>query len=787
MSDAVHAVRVAASVDTVVLGPCDRRRVDGARTIGAMTEAKPIVGYCEPLSVLPGERVQFMISCEDEGGFDASLVALRSGGRNTNVPDTTPVPSSIDGHYEGRRQLVAAGSYAEFGPAPVLDDLSSFSVRVDLFPTALEAPRPQTVMATWDEDAGSGFWFGLNDHGVPTIEIADGEGRELRVEASRPLSERRWYRIGFSYDPELGVIVVSSLPIGPGFGEPSTADVVRFAMAQAPSAAIAGRRLLLAAVPGGERGTTRHLDGKIDSPALALAAVDEQVLAGTDVSGFDLRWDLGADIESRRIRDLGPHALHGETVQLPARGVTGSCWSGRTQRWSDAPDEYSAIHFHHDDVYDAGWEPDLELMVPEELSSGVYAMELKSATGVDHVPFYVRAPVGRRAKVAYLASTATYLAYANHRMTVAPDEIGAIGRREHLLPEQEWMLDQPVGLSQYEYHPDGSGVLYSSRRRPILNHKPYVELWTFTADLNVVAWLEQSTHDYDVVTDEDLHRDGAAALEGYSTVVTGAHPEYWSTAMLDTLEHYLENGGRMMYLGGNGFYWRVAFSDAWPGAMEVRRAEDGTRAWIAEPGEYYHSFTGEYGGLWRRLGRPPNRICGVGFAAQGFARASAYDLTDQARDPAVSWVFDGVDPEQNTIGNHGAGGGASGQEIDRYDTRLGSPPNAWVIATAPNQDPTMLRTKEEFHATMEYRPHADIRSDVVLFGIAGGGAVFSVGSIAWPAALGADGYRNDIATVTTNVLDRFVADDDLGLLSEGSGRSAADSLAQQIAQRGGGS
>ena len=34
--------------------------------------------------------------------------------------------------------------------------------------------------------------------------------------------------------------------------------------------------------------------------------------------------------------------------------------------------------------------------------------------------------------------------------------------------------------------------------------------------------------------------------------------------------------------------------------MEVRRNEDGTRAWAAEPGEYYHSFTGEYGGLWRR-------------------------------------------------------------------------------------------------------------------------------------------------------------------------------------------
>ena len=30
--------------------------------------------------------------------------------------------------------------------------------------------------------------------------------------------------------------------------------------------------------------------------------------------------------------------------------------------------------------------------------------------------------------------------------------------------------------------------------------------------------------------------------------------------------------------------------------------------WAAEPGEYYHSFDGHYGGLWRRLGRPPELL-----------------------------------------------------------------------------------------------------------------------------------------------------------------------------------
>ena len=29
--------------------------------------------------------------------------------------------------------------------------------------------------------------------------------------------------------------------------------------------------------------------------------------------------------------------------------------------------------------------------------------------------------------------------------------------------------------------------------------------------------------------------------------------------MLDALQAYLDRGGRLMYLGGNGFYWRIAF------------------------------------------------------------------------------------------------------------------------------------------------------------------------------------------------------------------------------------
>ncbi|WP_329232008.1 MULTISPECIES: hypothetical protein [Streptomyces] len=48
-----------------------------------------------------------------------------------------------------------------------------------------------------------------------------------------------------------------------------------------------------------------------------------------------------------------------------------------------------------------------------------------------------------------------------------------------------------------------------------------------------------------------------------------------------------------------------------------------------------------------------------------------------------------------------------------------------------------------------------IRSDMVLLGYPAGGAVFCVGSIAWSGCLSYNGYDNNVARVTRNVLDTF--------------------------------
>ena len=68
--------------------------------------------------------------------------------------------------------------------------------------------------------------------------------------------------------------------------------------------------------------------------------------------------------------------------------------------------EYSAIYFHEDDVGDSEWEADVELTVPGDLPSGVYALRARLDDRTeDRIPFFVSAPVGRpSADVAVLFS-----------------------------------------------------------------------------------------------------------------------------------------------------------------------------------------------------------------------------------------------------------------------------------------------------------------------------------------------------------------------------------------------
>jgi N,N-dimethylformamidase len=216
-----------------------------------------------------------------------------------------------------------------------------------------------------------------------------------------------------------------------------------------------------------------------------------------------------------------------------------------------------------------------------------------------------------------------------------------------------------------------------------------------------------------------------------------------------------------MYLGGNGFYWVTSYHPAKPYLIEVRKGESGSRAWQAKPGEYYHSTTGERGGLWRNRARAPQKLVGVGFAAQGFDRSTHYHRMPDSFGPRARFIFEGI-AENELIGNFGlVGNGAAGEEVDRYDRALGTPPNTMLLASSEGHSDNVQRVVEEIffnYPGTGGTQDPGVRSDICYFRTAGGGAVFATGSIAWCGSLSHNNYENNVSRITENVLRRFASD-----------------------------
>ena len=413
----------------------------------------------------------------------------------------------------------------------------------------------------------------------------------MTVNSRVKLRAADWCLVVASFDPATGVARLHQQQRTELAGQPAATSVQQ-KISLMPS--VSGAPLLIAARNGAP--VTAHYNGKIDSPRLARVALPLAeallLLQSPEYRQNDLvaAWDFSQHIPDTWVVEESGNGLHGETMNLPARAMTGYDWNGTEFCWTKAPQHYGAIHFHEDDLYDAGWQPDLKFTVPDTLRSGCYALRLRAGDAEDYIPFFVRAETGRpRAKILYLAQTATYLAYANTASAyTSPAMELLINRLVVIQPWQERLREHPeYGASLYDTHTDGSGVCYSSRLRPILNMRPKVQtsagglgsiLWAYNADTHLNDWLEAGGFDFDVATDEDLDAEGVELLWHYQVVLTGTHPEYFFLRMLDALQHYIGGGGRLMYMGGNGFYWRIAYHPHVPGVMEVRRAGDGTRA-----------------------------------------------------------------------------------------------------------------------------------------------------------------------------------------------------------------
>lgn len=744
-----------------------------------------IMGYPDKISLRVGDTVRFMVSCEEVTRYRADIVRVQCGDDTPGAPGVRErvIESPVSGTYPGRWQPNEIGSHAEIMHDDRFDAGAGLTVALAAWPTLLNG-SPQVLAARWQDGADGGHDRGwqivIGADGAVRFQIADGKGGMASVCAATPLRERMWVRVVAGHDPATDQLSLSLVPVK---GFPHDAKIQQ---AEAAAGGIVradhGLTLSFAAAPSATQKVPRwrrHYNGRIEAPTIYDIAPDADLVAALAAGGdtpahllhhLVAAWDFGREIPTDRIIDTGPHRFHGRLVNQPTRAITGTQWDGTCHHWTEAQQQYAAVHFHDDDLEDCGWEADFSFTIPDGLPSGIYAARLIGTEGCEdagkqlrHITFFVSEPIGKpRHKVAFLASTATYMAYSNgHYRLDHPLMEMKSGNFAPVMPG-DIFLDQrrDLGMSPYDTHSDGSGVCYSSRLRPLFSMYLQERSWSLNGDTLVTDWMDELGIGFDVVTDEDVHYLGARVLEDYNVIVTGSHPEYWTTDMWDSMVAYQRGGGRLMYLGGNGFYWRTAFAPDKPHMIEVRRAETGARYWGTDAGEGYHSYTGEYGGLWRRLGRPPQELVGIGTVATGFDFSSYYRRRPEAADPRVAFIFDGIEDE--IIGDFGTrAGGAAGDELDRADFSLGTPGHALIVARSEMHTRTYNLAPEEtlFHHPMINGEEAPgCTADIVFYECPNGGAVFSVGSISWAGSLAHEGYENNVSRMTENVLRRFAED-----------------------------
>jgi len=319
-----------------------------------------VVGYADRLSVRQGEKIRFMVSSGVDT-YKASLVRLQHGDLNPAGPGfkAHPIQSSVEGSYTGREQQLFSGSYVMIPNVPKWHVPESFSLQTWIYPT-IPHKGTQDLLTQWNEHKNPGYRLFITEDGDLAFSIRDAEGRIDQIRTGAALEKSIWYFVACTFDRERRVAKIYQLPVTIWSGEVGVSVVERKLEVMGPfgsrSPFVIGAHSL--STNPGKGDIAGYFNGKIDSPRLFRRALTsdeiEALRVGVSPEKLDgplvAAWDFSQKINSRFITDISGNEIHGWTVNMPTRAVTGYNWTGRETDFKQAPHEYGAIHFHDDDL-----------------------------------------------------------------------------------------------------------------------------------------------------------------------------------------------------------------------------------------------------------------------------------------------------------------------------------------------------------------------------------------------------------------------------------------------------
>ncbi len=537
--------------------------------------------------------------------------------------------------------------------------------------------------------------------------------------------ERQWTFVGVALQPDAVTVV------GSHWGRTGGPLVEVLA---AGGCDTAGTSLHIGSVPGHDGGQLDGLVAGVRVDRGALEAVDLMAVMNGTARAADVSWDLGDRSDPDRVRASTRPDSDFRLYNAPTWSALVPPSPGRADVPIVGP---GSLHFHTDDLDDCRWPVTQTIPVPPDTPAGLYAVVVDDGATSVEVPFVVPG----RAEVMLLVPTLTWQAYGN------------LGRS----PE-DW-----PGRSHYSLHADGSPVVVTTARRPCPTLSPRARLEVdggdgfaangsvvthlMMADLYAWHWLESEGMAPGIVDDRELHSDGVDGLGDARLLVLSAHPEYWTERMLDAFDTFLNRGGSVIYLGGNGLYWVTSLHPEAPHLMEVRRW-GGSQTCSVEPGDREHQFEDQIGGLWADSDRPPSASVGVSFSGFG-ADCLEFVRTEDGKSEEWDWVFEGVG---DVFGAEGINTGA-GNEFDAFDPGMPTPGVSVVLATAGPSAPDHFGT---FESGRGRAPDPAVRADLVMTRTPAGGLVLAIGSITASGCLVVQDSPAPLRRLCTNVVRKVM-------------------------------
>ncbi len=391
-------------------------------------------------------------------------------------------------------------------------------------------------------------------------------------------------------------------------------------------------------------------------------------------------------------------------------------------------------------MIECNWTPSYTLTVPTTWTPGTYVVKLTRLDGThlqNYMTFVVRDD-SSAAPVLYSLDTNTWQAY---------NYWGGSGNNN-------------VGIDLYGRINDVTQNFISDARGYTVSFdRPYIDQGSadgagnfFVWDFPMIRWMESQGYDMTYVTDTELETNPNLLL-GHRVFVNTGHDEYYSDGMKSALQNGVNNGVNLALFSANNAVGRVTWSSDGSGSV-LRRI---------------HTSKGSLNdgtGLYRELTPPQPENALLGVLTNGAATARPFLVYN-----ASSWIFAGTGLV-NYTGNGTTGVITSGSGQNAVPGIVG-----YEFDTRAVNDPSLSQFASYEPAGLQQVGHSFVPasdngvnawSDATLYTAAGGGTVFSAGTIQWSFTVdngfdtGFCDCNHHVANpigqkITSNILTRFGA------------------------------